>query len=93
MQIYLGIMRSLETLNPWSLEKMRHAQRQCLTLKMRVLLVGLRFYTYKYLLDISYCIWLIKCMYCIWWTRSFLHCINCDKTTFVTTLTVIAKIQ
>jgi hypothetical protein len=85
MQIYVGITRSLETLNvPWSLEKNRHAHRQCLTLKMKVLLVGLRFYIYKYLLNISYC---------IWWTRSLLHCINHDKITFVTTLTMIAKIQ
>ncbi len=84
MQIYVGIMKTLETLNPWSLEKMRHSHRQCLNLKMRALLVGLRFYTYKYLLDISYC---------IWWTRSFLHCINCEKINFVTTLIMITKIQ
>jgi hypothetical protein len=31
--------------------------------------------------------------YCIWWTRSFLHCINCEKINFVTTLIMITKIQ
>jgi hypothetical protein len=65
MHIYVSIARSLEILNPWSLEKMKRA-----IVKMRILLVGLGTFIYKYLLDISYCIWSITCRYCIWWPKS-----------------------
>jgi hypothetical protein len=36
MHIYVSIMKSLETSNPWSLEKMRHVCSQCFALNMTV---------------------------------------------------------
>jgi hypothetical protein len=53
MQIYIVIMRSLKSLNPWSLEKMRHAHSQS---KNEGIGSCFRDFYYKYMLDISYCI-------------------------------------
>jgi len=42
-------------------KKKGHASNQCLHLKMKVLLIDFNF---KYLKNISYYIWFIRCKYC-----------------------------